>query len=28
MAGQLDSLNIAVATGLVLYHLRGPNLAL
>jgi TrmH family RNA methyltransferase len=28
MAGQLDSLNLAVAAGLVLYQLRGPNLAL
>jgi len=28
MAGQLDSLNLAVATGLVLYQMRGPNLAL
>lgn len=28
MAGQLDSLNLAVATGLVLYQLRGANLAL
>jgi len=28
MAGQLDSLNLAVATALVLYHIRGPNLSL
>lgn len=28
MAGQLDLLNLAVAAGLVLYQLRGPNLAL
>lgn len=28
MSGQLDSLNLAVATGLVLYQLRGPNLTL
>ncbi len=28
MAGQLDSLNLAVAAGLVLYQLRSPNLAL
>jgi len=28
MAGQLDSLNLAVATALVLYQIRGPNLSL
>lgn len=28
MAGRLDSLNLAVATALVLYHLRGPHLQL
>jgi TrmH family RNA methyltransferase len=28
MAGTLDSLNLAVATALVLYHLRGPSLRL
>lgn len=28
MAGQLDSLNLAVATGLVLYQIRGPALKL
>lgn len=28
MAGNLDSLNLAVATALVLYQIRGPNLSL
>lgn len=28
MAGQLDSLNLAVATALVLYQIRGPHLSL
>jgi TrmH family RNA methyltransferase len=28
MAGALDSLNLAVATGLMLYQLRGPHLKL
>jgi TrmH family RNA methyltransferase len=28
MAGRLDSLNLAVATALMLYHVRGPYLAL
>ena len=28
MAGRLDSLNLAVATALVLYQIRGPHLSL
>ncbi|HEY8246265.1 MAG TPA: TrmH family RNA methyltransferase [Hyphomicrobium sp.] len=28
MAGRLDSLNLAVATALVLYQIRGPHLNL
>ena len=28
MAGDIDSLNLAVATALTLYHIRGPHLAL
>jgi TrmH family RNA methyltransferase len=28
MAGRLDSLNLAVATALVLYQIRGPHLTL
>ncbi len=28
MAGKLDSLNLAIATALVLYHLRGADLKL
>ena len=28
MAGQLDSLNLAIATALMLYQVRGPHLKL